>query len=151
MPTEESESQQEADGGMVESREARQDPGDLSNGPGYAERTVVRRASPFVTWANVIYVVFAVIDGLIAIRFLLKLLAANPQAGFAQLIYGVTAPLMSPFVGLLGNPAASNGSQLEVTSLVAIVVYALVGWLLIRAVVIFLGNRSVTSSRREIS
>jgi hypothetical protein len=104
-----------------------------------------------VTWTNVIYVVFAVIDGLIAIRFLLKLLAANPQAGFAQLIYGVTAPLMSPFVGLLGNPAASNGSQLEVTSLVAILVYALVGWLLIRAVVVFLGNRSVTRSRREIS
>jgi hypothetical protein len=150
MPVEESESQQEADGGMIESREVRQDPGGLSNGPAYAERTVVRGASPLATWANVIYVVFAVIDGLIAIRFLLKLLAANPQAGFAQLIYGVTAPLMSPFVGLLGTPAASNGSQLEVTSLVAIVIYALVGWLLTRLAVLIL-NRSVTRSRREIS
>jgi len=150
MPVEESESQQEADGGMVESREVRQDPGGLSNGPAYAERTVVRGASPLATWANVIYVVFAVIDGLIAIRFLLKLLAANPQAGFAQLVYGVTAPLVSPFAGLLGNPAASNGSQLEVTSLVAIVVYALVGWLLTRIVLLF-ASRSVTRSRREIS
>jgi hypothetical protein len=150
MPVEESESQQEADGGMVESREVSRETGGLSGGPGYAERSVVRRTSPSAMWANVIYVVFAVIDGLIAIRFLLKLLAANPEAGFAQLIYGVTAPLMSPFVGLLGTPAASNGSQLEVTSLVAIVIYALVGWLLTRLVVLFL-NRSVTRSRRDIS
>jgi len=150
MPTVESESHQEADGGMVESHEVSQDPGGLSNRPAYAESTVVRGASPLATWANVIYVVFAVVDGLIAIRFLLKLLAANPEAGFAQLIYGVTAPLMAPFVGLLGTPAASNGSQLEVTSLVAIVVYALVGWLLTRLVALF-ANRSVTRSRREIN
>jgi hypothetical protein len=151
MPIEESEFQQEADGGMVESREFSQQTGGLPSEPAYAERSVVRRTSPPAMWANVIYVVFAVVDGLIAIRFLLKLLAANPEAGFAQFIYGVTAPLMAPFVGLLGTPAASNGSQLEVTSLVAIVVYALVGWLLIRAVVLFFANRTVTRSRREIN
>src|SRR3982074_3520651 len=94
---EESESRHESPGGVVQSREASQGADGPLTESAYAERMVVRRASPLVTWTNVLYVVFAVIDGLIAIRFLLKLLAANPQAGFAQLIYGVTAPLMSPF------------------------------------------------------
>ncbi len=117
--------------------------------PVVAEQRVVRGASPLSMWVNVIYLVFAVVDGLIAIRFVLKLLAANPQAGFASFIYGVTAPLVAPFNGLLGNPSASAGYQLEVTSLVALLIYALIGWLLTRLALIFV-NRSVSVSRREV-
>ena len=78
-----------------------------------------------------IYLVFGVIEALILIRFVLKALEANPTAGFAQFIYAVTAPLVAPFAGLFGNPQAS-GSTLEVHSVVALIVYALVAWLLAR-------------------
>ena len=89
-------------------------------------------------------------DGLIAIRFVLKLLPAKPEAGFARLIYSVTAPLVAPFVGLLGNPASSTGNQFEVTSLAAIAVYALVACLPVRiARVVF--NRTVAHSRQDFS
>jgi len=53
-----------------------------------------------------IYLIFGLIEGLILIRFVLKALGANASAGFAQFIYGVTAPLVAPFYGLFGNPAA---------------------------------------------
>jgi YggT family protein len=150
MSTEESRYRQESAGEVVESREVVHGSARPDVEPAHAERSVRWGASPLATWVNVIYLVLAVVEGLIAIRFVLKLLAANPEAGFATLIYGVTAPLLAPFVGLLGNPASSAGNQFEVTSLAAIAVYALVAWLLTRIVRLAL-NRSVTHSRRDFS
>ena len=70
---------------------------------------------------------------------MLHALGANPQAGFAQLIYGLTAPLVAPFAGLFGNPQA-GGSVLELHSIVALVVYALVAWLLAKLVWLLFGE-----------
>ena len=74
-----------------------------------------------------IYLIFGIIEALIAIRLVLRALGANPNAGFAQLVYGLTAPLVAPFVGLFGSPQA-GGSVLELQSIVALVVYALLAW-----------------------
>ena len=96
---------------------------------------------------QMIYWVFGLIIGLIAIRFVLKALGANPSAGFAEFIYGITNVLVAPFVGLFGNPQA-QGAVLEFTSLVAIVVYGLVAWLLGRLVWIMMGEtRSAVTTR----
>jgi len=86
-----------------------------------------------------IYLIFGIIEALIAIRIVLRALGANPQAGFAQLIYGLTAPLVAPFAGLFGNPQA-GGSVLELHSIVALVVYALVAWLLGKLVWLLFGE-----------
>jgi YggT family protein len=150
MSNEESRYRQESADEVVESREVVHGQGRLAAEPAHAERRVSRGASPLANWTNGIYIVLAVVDGLIAIRFVLKLLAANPDAGFATLIYGVTAPLVAPFVGLLGNPASSAGNQFEVTSLAAMAVYALVAWLLVRVARLVL-NRTVSQSRRDFS
>jgi YggT family protein len=96
---------------------------------------------------QLIYWVFGLIEGLIAIRFVLKALGANPSAGFAQFIYGITAPLVAPFYGLFGNPAA-QGSVLELHSLVALIVYALLAWLLGKLAWILVGEtRSAIKTR----
>jgi hypothetical protein len=78
-----------------------------------------------------IYLVFGIIEALIAIRFVLEGLAANPNAGFAQFIYGITAFFMAPFVGLFGMPHFGT-SVFEWSALVAIVIYALLAALLVR-------------------
>ena len=80
-----------------------------------------------------IYLVFGIIEGLIAIRFVLRLLGANAAAGFASFIYGVTAPFVAPFVGLFGTPNF-DGAVLELHSITAIVVYALLAWVLAKIV-----------------
>lgn len=93
-----------------------------------------------------IYLVFAIIEALIAIRLILRALGANPSAGFAEFVYGVTAPLLAPFVGLFGSPQ-SGGSVLEVHSIAALVVYALVAWLLTRlAWLVFGETRSAVAT-----
>ena len=86
-----------------------------------------------------IYLIFGIIEGLIAIRFVLRLLGANPEAGFAAFVYGVTAPLLAPFVGLFGTPQY-NGSVLELHSIVAIVAYALLAWVLAKLAWLLLGE-----------
>jgi len=96
---------------------------------------------------QMIYWVFGLIEALIAIRLILKVLGANQTAGFAQFIYGITAPLVAPFVNLFSSPAYGN-SVLELSSIVALVVYALVAWLLAKLVWIIVGEtRSAVHTR----
>ena len=86
-----------------------------------------------------IYLLFGVILALIAIRFVLRLLGANPDAGFAQFIYGITGIFVAPFVGLFGTPQF-GGSVLEPHSLVAFVIYALLAWVIAKAVWLLAGE-----------
>ena len=86
-----------------------------------------------------IYLIFGIIEVLIAIRLVLKLLGANPEAGFASLIYRITAPLVAPFVGLFGSPQL-NGMVLELEAIVAIIVYGLVAWGLAKLAWLLIGE-----------
>ena len=107
---------------------------ETSSGDPYA----VRRDRPLKV-QSVIYLLFGILAGLLVIRFLLGLLGANPAAGFAQFIYGITAPFIAPFVGLFGQPRF-QGSVFEFNSLVAIVVYGLIAWVLVKIVWLLMGD-----------
>jgi hypothetical protein len=108
----------------------------------YADRRLLaHRISQLVYW------VFGLVEALILIRFALKLLGANQNAGFAEFIYGVTYPLVLPFVGLFGTPQA-RGSVLELHSIVALIMYAVVAWLLAKlAWIVLADNRSAVKTR----
>jgi uncharacterized protein YggT (Ycf19 family) len=68
-----------------------------------------------------------VIDILIAARFLGKLFGASAQSAFVNGIYQVSAPLVAPFTGIFGD-TGSKTNMFETASLVALVVYAVIGW-----------------------
>lgn len=92
----------------------------------------VRSQTSGSVWAaviNVIYILFALLEILLAFRFFLKLLAANPDASFAQAIYALSAPFVAPFQAVFGQPAA-NGAVLELTTLLAMAVYAVIAWVI---------------------
>lgn len=80
---------------------------------------------------QIIWLLTGILEGLIGVRFLLKLLGANPEAGFSQFIYGITQVFLVPFLPLFAAPAA-EGSVLEISSLVAMLVYALFAWGMVR-------------------
>lgn len=108
-----------------------------------------RRATSFKL-IRAIYLIFGLIEALLLIRFVLKALGANAEAGFAQLTYGITGPLVAPFLGLFGTPQAAGGAALEPHTLVALVVYALVAWLLARAAWLLFGEgRSAIVARAD--
>jgi uncharacterized protein YggT (Ycf19 family) len=89
--------------------------------------------------SQAIYLIFGVVEALLVIRFVLKLLGANAEAGFASFIYRISEPLVAPFVGLFGTPQV-NGMVVEVEALVAIVVYGLVAWGLAKLAWLLLGE-----------
>jgi len=110
-----------------------------------ADPYATRRENAF-KWQQGIYLLFGFIEVILAIRFVLRLFGANAQAGFAQLVYGVTAPLVAPFQGLFGT-VQSEGSVLESATLVALIVYALVAWLIVKLASLAFGEtRSATST-----
>ncbi len=97
----------------------------------------VKRRYNLIRTTQVIWLVTSVIEVLFAIRVLLKLMAANPAAGFAVFIYNMTAVFLAPFFGLVATPSA-NGSVLELSTLVAMMVYALLAWGTVRVLWIVL-------------
>ena len=97
--------------------------------------------------AAVVGLIVGVVDVLIAGRFLLKLLGASTQSSFVGFIYGVTAPLVGPFHGIFANSGTSS-NVFEPAALVAIAVFALIGWgavVLIRIATAPKGARPATS------
>jgi len=86
--------------------------------------------------ARLVYLVGGIIIALLALRFLLALLGANPSNAFADFIYTVSHPFAEPFFGLFNYDQTLGSSRFELGTLVAIVVYALVMALLARLVTI---------------
>ena len=67
------------------------------------------------------------VTAVLGARFLLSLLGANPGAGFAQLVYSLTTPLVIPFQALFSMPAV-GASLLDTAALTGLVVYPVVGY-----------------------
>jgi hypothetical protein len=70
---------------------------------------------------------------LLAIRFVLLLLGANEASPFVNLVYSVSWLLVLPFQGIFGEPVF-NGSVIEWSSLVGIVVYMLIAYGITRVI-----------------
>jgi uncharacterized protein YggT (Ycf19 family) len=113
------------------------------------EASVVKSSAPARRAMEIIYLVFGIIDALLLIRLALKLMAANPNAGFATFIYSLTDFFLAPFHGLLPN-VMSGKSVLELSVLFAILIYSLLALALVRLVAITL-SRSVMVSQHSRS
>lgn len=104
---------------------------------------VAPRRTGFWSAANIIYLLFGLLEALLAFRFVFRLLGANPAAGFVRFIYNITDPFISPFVGIFGtasNPGVSTVSVFEPATLIAMAVYALVAWLIVRLIAAAVGR-----------
>jgi hypothetical protein len=93
---------------------------------------------------QVLWLLVGVIEVMIGLRVILKLIGANPDNDFARFVYGVAAVFVGPFFGLTGSPS-SSGMVLEVPSLIAMLVYGLLGWLVI-SFILPLFARTTTST-----
>lgn len=80
------------------------------------------------TVSSVIWFVAGVLLILLAFRVVLLLLAANQANAFADFVYMISYPFAAPFFGLFGYSMHYGVSQFELSTLVAMVVYALVAF-----------------------
>lgn len=109
-----------------------------------ATRTVqTSRAGGSLMLYRVIWLIAGIIIGLLALRIILLLLAANQGAPFVDFVYGLSGVFAWPFYGIFGYTPQYGQSVLEISSIVAIIVYALIAWGLGKAA-------TLTSSRTDV-
>src|SRR5450759_5048051 len=73
-----------------------------------------------------------VLETVLAIRFLLKLIGADPNNPFAGFLYALTAIPLLPFQGIVNSPSIHLYQAFEFSTLIAIAIYYLVFYALRR-------------------
>jgi hypothetical protein len=82
---------------------------------------------------QLIWLLFGILEVLIALRIALKLIGANPESPIVALIYGLTYLFLFPFEGLVASPAVGS-ILLELSSIFAMLIYGLIAWAVERTV-----------------
>ncbi len=90
---------------------------------------------PLYRGTQIAWYIFYFIEALLLFRFLLKLLAANPNAGFTEFIYAVSGVFVAPF-RFVFRTTQVGGSVFEWSTLLAMLVYWVLVWGIIRLIVI---------------
>lgn len=78
--------------------------------------------------SRIVWYVAGVLLVLLGFRFVLALLGANPNNGFADFIYDVSYPFVAPFFGLFSYDTQYGVAKLEIFTLVAMAVYAILAY-----------------------
>ena len=106
-----------------------------------------QRAATFKA-TQIIWLLLGLLEAAIALRVIFKLIAVNAANPFATLLYNVTNLFVAPFASLASAPSAA-GMVLEISSIIAMIVYLLIAWALERIVyVLFYRPRGPVSVRQ---
>ncbi|TSC68863.1 MAG: hypothetical protein G01um101456_473 [Parcubacteria group bacterium Gr01-1014_56] len=96
---------------------------------------------PLYRGTQIVWYILGFIEVLLAFRFVLKLLGANPAAGFTSFIYGVTYIFAAPFLNVFRITQVA-GSIFEWTTLLAMFVYLVLAFGIIK---LFLMGKTVST------
>jgi hypothetical protein len=108
---------------------------------------VVMKATSHQTVEYLIYFFFGALEILLAFRLVLKLTGANPLSGFVGFIYGLTGIFVLPFDEIFHKGfahGAETASVLEPSTIVAVIVYAVLAWGIVKLIRIFSGEKQTS-------
>lgn len=98
---------------------------------------------------SILWLLLGLLEGVLALRFIFMLIGVDPANTFAKFLYGLTGIFVAPFASLIGAPALGR-STFEVSTLLAMAVYALAAWALERIIYVAFyrprGAKSVTQT-----
>ncbi len=107
----------------------------LQDGPTTVQRQTVAQSTQVdgrIVASRVVWYIIGLIIILLVLRMVLLLLGANENNAFVGFVYALSGVFAWPFYGIFSYQPAYGHSVFEVSSLVAIIVYALIGWGLAR-------------------
>lgn len=102
-----------------------------TSGPNREQRHEARKETGIFQARYMVYYILGVLEILLMFRLGLKLLGANPASGFVSFIYSVTNIFLFPFAAIFHTTATQGietAAVLEPSVLIAILVYAIIGW-----------------------
>lgn len=100
-------------------------------GDSVVERETVQQTSKVsgrVVVSRLVWFIVGAISVILAIRVILMMLAANQGNAFVDFIYALGGIFAAPFFGIFGYTPTYGNSAFEISSIVAILVYLLLGW-----------------------
>lgn len=103
------------------------------------------RVNPLYRATQVVWYILYLIEALLAFRFILRLVGANTAAGFTHLIYSVSQPFYQPFANVVRGLKV-EGSVLDWNILLAMLVYWLIAWAIVR---LFVMGKPVSTIEAE--
>jgi hypothetical protein len=77
---------------------------------------------------RVVYFVLGVLEVIMGLRFIFRLLGANPYSSFVMALYNLSLVFVAPFNGIFNDQAIGKTSVFEVSTLIAMLIYALIAW-----------------------
>ena len=110
---------------------------------------VVERRAMLDRVSQIIWFAAGLLEAALGLRIVFRLLEANEASGFVRFIYGLTDPFVAPFNGIFADPAA-DGAVLDTAAVVAMIIYALATWALVRLIWL-LFDRPESGARRSVS
>lgn len=72
--------------------------------------------------------IFGLIELVIGLRIIFKLFGANSSTPFVVWLYEVSGTLLYPFQGIFPSPVIKGGFVLDMTAIVALLIYALIAY-----------------------
>ncbi len=118
-----------------------------NEGPKAARITEVKRVATGTQQVEyLIYFLFGALEIILAFRLVLKLLGASAASGFVRLIYSLTGIFILPFEGIFRRgftQGIETTSVLEPSTVVAIIVYAVLAWGIVKLVRVLSGEQQV--------
>jgi len=89
------------------------------------------RTKPLYRGTQIVWYILGILEIILVFRFLLKLFGANSAAGFTSFIYNLSYPFAAPFLNVF-RVSRVEGSVFEWTTLLAMLVYWIVAWGIIK-------------------
>jgi hypothetical protein len=84
--------------------------------------------------------IIGVIETAFAVRVVLQLFGASPTSPFVLWLYGITDRLAAPFAGAFPVWPLGGDSVIDLTIILAMVCYALLGWLIVLLISFVFGS-----------
>lgn len=115
----------------------------------------LRRASLRYWVTGLLYFLLGVLEVILGLRFIFRLLGANRGNDFVLALYDFSHVFVGPFNGIFNDQTIGSKSVFELSTLIAMLIYALIGWGLIAlARVLFAPTygsaQRVTTTRRSM-
>ena len=91
-----------------------------------------------------VWLLFGLLEALIGFRIFLKIIAANPNNWFTAFVYQLSDLFLWPFQTITANPQF-QGFVFEISSVIALFVYAFLAWAIVRVIWLIFYRRPTTS------
>ncbi|HEY1348293.1 MAG TPA: hypothetical protein VGF67_01550 [Ktedonobacteraceae bacterium] len=77
---------------------------------------------------GIIYFLLGVLEVILGLRFIFRLLGANEGSDFIMFLYNLSHAFVGPFNNIFNDQSIGSRSVFELSTLISMLIYALIGW-----------------------